>query len=1119
MEQKMDVVKLNMGDRRDFDRIEFLNKAGLTFALYKNGGTRGIFLDGLMISQLEGHPFQGGLDRVYLRKHSAGGIEAFPISGTAAECSFHRNGAEWHLDDGELEASMQLMLHPEKPILFRVCRVRNNSTASVTLDWMAGQDLGLSDACALKNNEAYVCQYLDHKIAEHPVAGKVVLSRNNLHPGNPFAVNFCLQGAQSASTDGYQFFGTASKLSGQPAALGFQTLENRVRQYEFAFAALQSHKLELPPGQSSVTVFAMYVLGSHPSVSSDKDLALVDEALKIELPELGDKTADGQTNAFFSNTPLLSVESLDDAELKGLFAGEWRHVECSDSNEIYSFFCGDETHVVLPAKESVVERPHGTILKSAHGAGLDENVLCVTCYGCGAFGSQFSVGNTTFGRFSTILRNSLNLERSSGIRIFAKVSGIWKQLAFPSAFVMERDRVRWIYKTDEGTFEVVARATTETMEYAAVPISGTPPALRVTWEVCGDANEFDSAPQVEWDADGKLMSFFPAEGSLLKRNFPESCLLARLDTATCSVGGAERLGGKKEPYVVMDIPSGRFRLTLTGHYDGKAEAMNRFEKAKMPEWASLTANFSLKSESPGGAKLSDTIIWYAHNAMIHYAAPRGMEQYSCGAWGTRDVCQGPLEFLLALGHDQSVADMLCTIFSRQYADTGIWPQWFMFDGFGAVQQHESHGDIVFWPIKALCDYIEQTGDFQILEKELPCTDSKSLTFTEEKVSLHEHVVKAVEHIVGACAAGTALPFYGDGDWDDSLQPANREMKTRMVSGWTVGFAYQTLSALSMVWVNAGYAADADRLSAFVERMVSDFQTHLFKDGIVAGFALFGDKGTAHMLHPSDAASGIHYRLLSINRSIISELFSPDEKDFHLNLVDRHLKFPDGVRLMNRSPEYRGGKSVHFQRAETAAHFGREIGLQYVHAHIRYCEALAKVGHADELLAGLLAISPVAIKETVPNARPRQANLYFSSSDAEVHDRYEAAERMDELKEGKVGALGGWRLYSSGPGIYIGLVINRLFGIRRSYGRVVIDPVLPKSMDGAELDLDWNGKRVRWVYQVKKQSFDPAIVLVNGVPVENFQRLGNPYRAGGLSIPADTFNLMLTQKENTVEIQL
>ncbi len=256
-------------------------------------------------------------------------------------------------------------------------------------------------------------------------------------------------------------------------------------------------------------------------------------------------------------------------------------------------------------------------------------------------------------------------------------------------------------------------------------------------------------------------------------------------------------------------------------------------------------------------------------------------------------------------------------------------------------------------------------------------------------------------------------------------------------------------------------------------MKSDFRTHIIRDGVAAGFVLFEGDTSTPLLHPADEETGIHYRLLPINRAIISEQFSPQEVDFHLDLVHRHLKFPDGVRLMDRSPQYRGGISVHFQRAETAAHFGREIGLMYVHANIRYCEALAKAGRADELLEMLQVISPVATADVVPNAQPRQANLYFTSSDAQVYDRYEAAQRMDELKEGKVGALAGWRLYSSGPGIYIGLVISRLFGIRRSYGRVVIDPVLPQSMNGVELCLDWNGKRVRWIYHVMKQSFDPT----------------------------------------------
>jgi cellobiose phosphorylase len=283
--------------------------------------------------------------------------------------------------------------------------------------------------------------------------------------------------------------------------------------------------------------------------------------------------------------------------------------------------------------------------------------------------------------------------------------------------------------------------------------------------------------------------------------------------------------------------------------------------------------------------------------------------------------------------------------------------------------------------------------------------------------------------------------------------------------------------------------------------------------------LFEGHRSSPLLHPADEETGIHYRLLPINRAIISDLFTPPEMESHLRLVHGHLAFPDGVRLMDRPPQYRGGTSVHFQRAETAAHFGREIGLMYVHANIRYCEALAKAGRADELLHCLQVISPVAIADVVPNARPRQANLYFTSSDAQVYDRYEAAQRLDELKAGSVGALAGWRLYSSGPGIYIALVINRLFGIRRSRGLLVIDPVLSTSLDGVELRLDWQGKTVRWIYHVKKRSFAPDRVLVNGVTKAIWRRRLQTYRVGGLAIDAAQFDALLDRRENTVEIYL
>ena len=39
--------------------------------------------------------------------------------------------------------------------------------------------------------------------------------------------------------------------------------------------------------------------------------------------------------------------------------------------------------------------------------------------------------------------------------------------------------------------------------------------------------------------------------------------------------------------------------------------------------------------------------------------------------------------------------------------------------------------------------------------------------------------------------------------------------------------------------------------------------------------------------------------------------------------------------MDRPLAYHGGPETIFRRAESAAFFGREIGLMYVHSHLRY----------------------------------------------------------------------------------------------------------------------------------------------------------------------------------------
>jgi cellobiose phosphorylase len=159
--------------------------------------------------------------------------------------------------------------------------------------------------------------------------------------------------------------------------------------------------------------------------------------------------------------------------------------------------------------------------------------------------------------------------------------------------------------------------------------------------------------------------------------------------------------------------------------------------------------------------------------------------------------------------------------------------------------------------------------------------------------------------------------------------------------------------------------------------------------------------------------------------------------------------------MDRPLTYRGGPEVIFQRAESAAYFGREIGLMYTHAHLRYAQAMAVLGEAQEMWDALQVINPVAVTDRVPQASLRQRNAYFSSSDAAFRDRYQASAEWARAREGSVAVDGGWRIYSSGPGLYVNMVIAHALGVRRHFGERLVNPCLPASLRG--LRLQWDGR--------------------------------------------------------------
>ena len=461
--------------------------------------------------------------------------------------------------------------------------------------------------------------------------------------------------------------------------------------------------------------------------------------------------------------------------------------------------------------------------------------------------------------------------------------------------------------------------------------------------------------------------------------------------------------------------------------------------------------------------------------------------------------------------------MLLIIFSNQNPDGG-WPQWWMFDSYANIRAHEAHGDIFYWCIIALSNYIKVTDDLKILDEVLPyySEDGKNRI---EKTTLSEHVDRLINMIIDSFIKGTSLVPFGGGDWNDSLQPVSSELAQQMISSWTVEMNYQAFSQYQAVYEMLGKTGQAEKLKNSCERIRNDFNKFLVKDGIVAGYGLVEKDGSMSvLLHPTDKLTGIHYSILPMNRGIISGIFTKEQAQYHQLLIEQHLKGPDGARLMDRPLKYKGGIQTIFQRAESSTFFGREIGLMYVHEHIRYAESLAIMGKAEAFVKALRQAIPVGYRDIVPSGYIRQSNCYYSSSDVAFKSRYDADERYDEINSGKITLRGGWRVYSSGPGIYIGLIISRMLGLRIEFGKVIIDPVMPLSFDDMSVNIDFMGYPVNLTYKVKENGFSPKSIVINGKKI-SFDYEDNVYRKGGAVILKEQFLAMMNKKENRVEIQL
>jgi cellobiose phosphorylase len=1062
------------------DRIE--NRAGLSMSVLLNGCIFAIEHrreDGTtMINQLLGSPVDGGIARLYLRVGGAAPISV-AAAGPGAKGRFGAASDRfvWEGETAGLRHRATLSPHPHDAAWLWCLEVTNIGETARTMDAILIQDIGLGDRGFLMNNEAYASQYIDHHIGRHPRYGPVVMSRQNLPQGgrNPWVVHGCLDGASGFATDGRQLFGPAFRDRDAFGVAFGTSLPSKRLQHELACAAIQSAPARLPPGARAAWRFFALYDQNHAEASNDRDLARID-AVAWHDPVHTDIALAAPVRTVLQDAPPAVADPIDAEDLAQRYPDRL-HEERADEN-LLSFFTPDRPHnrhVVLRDKERLVTRRHGTLLRSGQMELPDEATLCATCWMHGVFGAQLTIGNTSFHKLFSVSRDPYNITRASGLRILIDTGDGWRLLTVPSAFEMGLSDCRWIYLLGGRTITVRAIASGEdpAMQWRGT-VEGDPCRFLVFGHVVLGERELDCDGLIEVDTPSKRFSFRPDPNWLWGQHYPNAVyhLVTSTPDAVEAIGGDELLYSDRQPrdgaYLALRTrPTHELCFAVVGSMTDAEAARRLAEKYQhgvedkdllapaTRYWGRVTRNLRIRGGGDEGAALDTLFPWLAHNAMIHLTVPHGLEQYTGAAWGTRDVCQGPVEFLLALEHDDQVKEILRIVFAQQYEAGGDWPQWFMLEPYSIIQDRVSHGDIIVWPLKALNDYIEATGDIGFLDEKVAWRREDTLEQTARTDTVAAHVEKLLAATRARFIPGTHLIRYGEGDWNDSLQPVDPMLRQWMVSSWTVALLFQQLDRYAEVLRRAGRAGEAEALSQLASGMQADFNRYLLRDDTVAGYGLFEPNGGPPelLLHPSDTRTGLKYSLLPMTQSIIGGLFTPQQAAHHLRLIREHLLFPDGARLIDRPIAYRGGPQTMFRRAESSSFFGREIGLMYVHAHLRYAEAMAVLGEAEALWEALMLANPIAVTDRLANATPRQRNAYFSSSDAAFADRYAASNEWWRVNTGTVGVEGGWRIYSSGPGIYTGILVCDVLGIRRRWGKRAVDPLLPTVLNNVTVELD------------------------------------------------------------------